>query len=529
MERGKTGFRSRQSERPVSMRTARQKALSAILWMVLIMGVNGLPAQEAPTGCRLLEGVATPGDELVLGTDGWQIVLLAADGGGQQDWTDGETRIADLAASPWRSGSLSPWGRVPTRDEAWSNLGEILHVDIHPGSGMAIISALDKGRFAVWLSAERPDGLWTSPWAVPVLMDWSGQAAFGMFDVQKGREGDLLVALRPDEPDSANGQVKGVWSGGFDIVRIPRRGNYGEASILSTLNTSGNEWALAPHPTSGGWLASDGLDGHGGVDPWWVPTLPEGKQNEEQKLEYLEGHVLTIRCDGRPLEGVEWTLEDARTGMPVTQLVSNTEGRVALDGLPADMGTRWVAQRPPTKECRSAMAVWSDAEGRVVQRFTLMGDVWRLNMLSVLAIDIWHVNAEDRSRLPELIPLIQPHRPADWVVFHEVGSPVVPIPVMANLKSWARRCRDREDCQVLIMGHASPEGNAGDNIRLAKERARRVAVQLEFAGFPPQRIRVESHGSERPMIDCPDGVKCPEGVRERSRRTELYLIPGRLP
>ncbi|MEC8759504.1 MAG: OmpA family protein, partial [Bacteroidota bacterium] len=164
-----------------------------------------------------------------------------------------------------------------------------------------------------------------------------------------------------------------------------------------------------------------------------------------------------------------------------------------------------------------------------VQRFALMGDVWRLNLLSALALDDWTAEATDRSGLPDLAPWLEPGRPADWVVFHEVGSSRVPAGRIADLKAWAKRCREQDEVHVLILGHASPEGNPDHNIRLARERARRVAVQLEFAGLTPQRIRVEGHGSEQPMEQCPEGVDCPEGLRERSRRTELYLMPGHRP
>ena len=161
--------------------------------------------------------------------------------------------------------------------------------------------------------------------------------------------------------------------------------------------------------------------------------------------------------------------------------------------------------------------------------FSLIGEVWRLKLLAALALDAWRVQANDQSRLPELSPLIQPNQPADWVVFHSVGSPLVPAQGVTDLKSWALQCKEKGDCDVLIMGHASPDGNAEDNVQLAKERARQVAAQLEFAGVSPRRIRVEGHGFNRPMVQCPSGMACPEGVQERSRRTELYLIPSRRP
>lgn len=534
---------NRQRDRPVSDWRPLFFWPSGLVWLLLaactpLQGQTpGDAGQDTPSTSghpwHSLTGGSTTEHELVLGTDGRHIVLLTTrdETKGEPNWAAGATRIAELKAGPWSSGVPKAWGRVPTRDAAWADVGDILHVDIDPASGMAVISALDRQQFSIWLSARQPDGLWTPPWPVPVLEFWKGEAAFAMFDVQSGREGDLLVALRPDAAGAAHPELEGTWSGGFDVVRILRRGNYARGHILSALNSPADEWALAPHPVAGGWLATDGRTGTGGVDPWWVRGLP-GAQTvgaEDGDNSMLTGHALTVRCGGVPLAGVRWTLEDAETGMPVSELVSDAEGRVALDGLPGDRSTRWMAERPAGVSCATAVAEWTDGTGRVIQRFALMGDVWRLNLLAAMAIGGWEVNAIDRSTLPVLSPLVAGDRPVDWVVFHEVGSPSVSKQGAIDLKAWALECRRSKDLQVLVMGHASPDGLAQDNVRLAKERARQVAALLEFAGIAPQRIRVEGHGSDRPMVRCPEGVHCPEGLSERSRRTELYLIPTRRP
>ena len=155
---------------------------SIAVGMGLLFGFGPLMAQLPEAGPWLLDGAATADDEIVLGTDGWQVVVLAVDGQ-KAIWQEGTTRIAEFKGSPDKTETPRKWGRVPAREPAWSDVGDIVHVDLHLESGMAVISALDEGRYSLWLSAEQPDGEWTPPWRVPVLEDWLGDAAFGMFDV----------------------------------------------------------------------------------------------------------------------------------------------------------------------------------------------------------------------------------------------------------------------------------------------------------------------------------------------------------
>ena len=139
MERGQT--QRRRGMRPTgSGRVGRRIAV----WMGLLFGFGPLMAQLPKEAPRLLEGAATADDEIVLGTDGWQVVVLAVDGQ-RAMWQEGATRIAEFTGSPDRTEVPRPWGRVPAREPAWSDVGDILHVDLHLESGMAVISALDGG------------------------------------------------------------------------------------------------------------------------------------------------------------------------------------------------------------------------------------------------------------------------------------------------------------------------------------------------------------------------------------------------
>ena len=90
---------------------------SIAVGMGLLFGFGPLMAQLPKEAPRLLEGAATADDEIVLGTDGWQVVVLAADGQ-TATWQEGTTKIAEFTGSPDRTETPRPWGRVPSREPA---------------------------------------------------------------------------------------------------------------------------------------------------------------------------------------------------------------------------------------------------------------------------------------------------------------------------------------------------------------------------------------------------------------------------
>ena len=65
---------------------------SIAVGMGLLFGFGPLMAQLPEAGPWLLEGAATADDEIVLGTDGWQLVVLAVDRQ-KAIWQEGTTRI----------------------------------------------------------------------------------------------------------------------------------------------------------------------------------------------------------------------------------------------------------------------------------------------------------------------------------------------------------------------------------------------------------------------------------------------------
>ena len=493
----------------------------AVLFLVA-MGVSGA-AQSEP----LLEhigGMASGQHDIVLGSDGDQVIVLRQPVNTASPWAGAQTHLATIMGSPWLVERPVQSDLVPDQATAWEGLGKLLHVDIDPSSGMAVLSTFKENRHSIWFSARKPDNTWSDPWRAPALEPLHGEAAFAMFDLAEGREGDVVFAFKPDQKDECSGAGwKGQWKGGYDIARLPRRGGYNAVWFLDPINTTAHEWAMAPHPMGGGWLSAERLNGLGGADPWWCSAIPLDHLPVEMSGLFMNGHTLTVYCGSAPLEGVEWTVQDAKTGSAVLQSSSDASGQVALDRLRSEGHYQWVAK--PVSSCLQATATWTNASGEVVQRFVLLGGTWRINMLTALDVGSWQVRPTDRSRLPRLAPIHNNNLEVEWVVFHAIGSPGIRAGDSQRLKSWANEWKQSTKGQVLVMGHASVDGDPEDNRKLANERARQVAAQLEFAGLSPDQIRVEGWGSERPLLRCPEGVSCPRGDQERSRRTELYLLP----
>ena len=117
--------------------------------------------------------------------------------------------------------------------------------------------------------------------------------------------------------------------------------------------------------------------------------------------------------------------------------------------------------------------------------------------------------------------------PADWMVFHKVGAMALSPQDRIHIRTLATQLKGRPEDVIRITGHASIDGDPQTNAKLAEERARHVAAQLEFAGLRADQIRYEGMGTAHPFSTCPPGVVCPQGTLERSRRTELHIERSR--
>ena len=502
------------------LRTFLGSALCSVAALFPGVGQGQVDLQWVPS-------LASSQDDIVVGSDGRQVIQRVRHGR-DVPWSAAVTRIALVDGAPWKCTVPRDWDRKPLDRENWTEVGDILHVDIDPRQGMAVISAAQGEKMAVWLSAEDAEGEWSAPWPLPALASWGGDAAFAMFDATEGRDGDILVALRPRNGDVAGLEVEGQWTGGFDVARVHRRGGYQTAAFLEALNTSGDEWALAPHPIGGGWLSAERMGGAGGVDPWWCADIPLGTEVPEAAPDW-SGHTMVFLCSGQPAEGTVWAVEDAATGTPMLRMMTDAQGSMSMDRLPRDRDLEWKMVRNPPRSCPNAMLEWRDADGRVIQRFPLAPGTWSVRMLAAMGLGAWSISCQDQSSLPTVKANMDGGEGPQWLVFHPAGSAELGREDERRLTQWAAQLKEHPEDRVLVVGHASTDGGEAANVALAEERARSVAARLEFAGLPSSQIRFEGRGSRRPLTTCPDGVDCPEDLQARSRRTELHLLFGDRP
>ena len=181
-----------------TLRHAVLSALGALSLMWSPYSGFGQSATPEQMRCTHVKGAAGTGDEVVLGVDGTQLFMLVHPTEAPLDWEGADTRMATFDGAPWRLVQPEVWGTVPQQAEAWKEAGQIIHLDIDPFSGMAVLTAVTGSKSAIWLSARNGEDPSTEPWKVPALEAFDGLAAFAGFDGQEGREGDILVALRPN-------------------------------------------------------------------------------------------------------------------------------------------------------------------------------------------------------------------------------------------------------------------------------------------------------------------------------------------
>lgn len=111
------------------------------------------------------------------------------------------------------------------------------------------------------------------------------------------------------------------------------------------------------------------------------------------------------------------------------------------------------------------------------------------------------------------------HIALDSSVLFDSGTYALKLAASDAIDAALADISDRTMASVVVAGHTDAVGDAEDNKRLSKKRARAVAdYLLEQAGFDAQRVSVEAHGENQPVVSN----NTAEG-RAQNRRVELTV------
>jgi len=133
-------------------------------------------------------------------------------------------------------------------------------------------------------------------------------------------------------------------------------------------------------------------------------------------------------------------------------------------------------------------------------------------------------NLENRRSIAELQSILDNAIASDgsfgvYQVYFDEDATNLKTGSIANLEAISDAIRKSPSAHdLLIIGHADDSGSPDYNERLAEARAREVSSYLAHRGISADQIRVESHGSKRPIASN----TTPQG-RQLNRRVDIFF------
>jgi outer membrane protein OmpA-like peptidoglycan-associated protein len=112
----------------------------------------------------------------------------------------------------------------------------------------------------------------------------------------------------------------------------------------------------------------------------------------------------------------------------------------------------------------------------------------------------------------------QPKKPIAFSVYFELGSTELVEKSQTIIQDVLLEIKERQPCEVSVIGHSDRMGSRSYNINLSLKRASAVEKILRASSLEIGEIGVSSHGENEPVIKTPDGT--PESL---NRRVEIIV------
>lgn len=124
---------------------------------------------------------------------------------------------------------------------------------------------------------------------------------------------------------------------------------------------------------------------------------------------------------------------------------------------------------------------------------------------------------EIENRFTEVIKA-QPLKPASFLLYFNSDSIRLVHKSKASLPDVFQVIKEREPCQIVIVGHTDRRGPHSYNVALSLKRASAIKKFIEAAGLEVTRIDVYSYGENDPLVQTKDDVSEP-----LNRRVEVII------
>lgn len=112
----------------------------------------------------------------------------------------------------------------------------------------------------------------------------------------------------------------------------------------------------------------------------------------------------------------------------------------------------------------------------------------------------------------------QPTKPEIFVLYFAYGSTELTEDSKKLIPMVIEAVKMRSPASVSIVGHSDRSGKDSYNISISLKRAESVKIKLLNAGLSTDKLLIDSHGENNPIIPTADGVSEP-----KNRRVEIMV------
>ncbi|THB80278.1 MAG: OmpA family protein [Desulfobacteraceae bacterium] len=112
----------------------------------------------------------------------------------------------------------------------------------------------------------------------------------------------------------------------------------------------------------------------------------------------------------------------------------------------------------------------------------------------------------------------EPLKPVSFILYFKYNSTELTDESLALIPKIIETAKEREPCEINVIGHTDSKGDADYNYKLALERAQSVGDMLKETDLSMKNMTIQSFGENDPLIVTSDNVS-----EDKNRRVEIMI------